>query len=73
MRQLYGAIKQNFSWLRTMATVNTFQIAADMPLDTWVMVGLYPIVTLQHSSTTSYQVSYHIRYLFFESDNRILP
>jgi hypothetical protein len=37
MRQLYGAIKKNFSWLRTMATVNTFQISADMPLDTWVM------------------------------------
>jgi hypothetical protein len=24
-------------------------------------VGLYPIVTLQYSSTTLYQVSYHIR------------
>ena len=28
-------------------------------------VGLYPIVTFQYSSTTSYQVSYHIQYLFF--------
>ena len=28
-------------------------------------VGLYSIVTLQYSSTTSYQVSYHIQYLFF--------
>ena len=28
-------------------------------------LGLYPIVTLQYSSTTSYQVSYHIQYLFF--------
>jgi hypothetical protein len=28
-------------------------------------VGLYPIVTLQYSSTASYQVSYHIQYLFF--------
>ena len=28
-------------------------------------VGLYPIVTFQYSSTTLYQVSYHIRYLFF--------
>jgi hypothetical protein len=38
-----------------------------------VRVGLYPIVTLQHRSTTLYQVSYQIQYLFFESDNRILP
>ena len=30
-----------------------------------VAVGLYPIVTFQYSSTTLYQVSYHIRYLFF--------
>jgi hypothetical protein len=28
-------------------------------------VGLYPIVTFQYSSTTLYQVSYHIQYLFF--------
>jgi hypothetical protein len=28
-------------------------------------VGLYPIATLQYSSTTLYQVSYHIQYLFF--------
>ena len=28
-------------------------------------VGLYPIVTLQYSSTTLYQVSYHIRWLLF--------
>jgi hypothetical protein len=28
-------------------------------------LGLYPIVTFQYSSTTLYQVSYHIRYLFF--------
>jgi hypothetical protein len=28
-------------------------------------VGLYPIVTSQYSSTTSYRVSYHIRSLFF--------
>ena len=26
-----------------------------------VRVGLYPIVTLQYSSTALYQVSYHIR------------
>jgi hypothetical protein len=25
----------------------------------------YPIVTFQYSSTTLYQVSYHIQYLFF--------
>ena len=25
-----------------------------------VLLGLYPIVTLQYSSTTLYQVSYHI-------------
>ena len=36
-------------------------------------VGLYPIVTFQYSSTTLIQVSYHIQYLFFQSDNRILP
>jgi hypothetical protein len=34
-------------------------------------LGLYPIVTLQCSSTTVYQVSYHIQSLFFESDNRM--
>jgi hypothetical protein len=28
-----------------------------------LQVGLYPIVTFQYSSTTLYQVSYHIRYL----------
>jgi coatomer protein complex subunit gamma len=28
-------------------------------------VGLYPIVTFQYSSTTLYQASYHIQYLFF--------
>ena len=38
-----------------------------------VGLGLYPIVTLQYSSTALYQVSDHIQYLFFESDNRILP
>ena len=38
-----------------------------------VSLGLHPIVTLQYSSTTLYQVSYHIQYLFFYSDNRILP
>jgi hypothetical protein len=27
-------------------------------------LGLYPIVTVQYSSTTLYQVSYHIQYLF---------
>jgi hypothetical protein len=36
-------------------------------------LGLYPIVTFQYSSTTLYQVSYHIQYLFFYSDNRISP
>jgi hypothetical protein len=45
--------------------------AADYNLD-W-QVGLYPIVTLQYSSTTSHQVSYHIQQLFSKSDNRILP
>jgi hypothetical protein len=28
-----------------------------------VELGLYPIVTFQYSSTTLYQVSYHIQYL----------
>ena len=28
-------------------------------------LGLYPIVTSQCSSTTLYQVSYHIQWLFF--------
>jgi hypothetical protein len=28
-------------------------------------VGLYPIVTFQYSSTTLYQISDHIQYLFF--------
>jgi hypothetical protein len=30
-----------------------------------VELGLYPIVTSQYSSTTLYQISYHIQYLFF--------
>ena len=30
-----------------------------------VLPGLYPIVTFQYSSTTLYQVSCHIQYLFF--------
>ena len=30
-----------------------------------VELGLYPIVTFQYSSTTLYQISYHIQYLFF--------
>ena len=28
-------------------------------------VGLYPIIAFQYSSTTLYQVSYHIQWLFF--------
>ena len=28
-------------------------------------LGSYPIVTFQYSSTTLYQVSYHIQWLFF--------
>jgi hypothetical protein len=36
-------------------------------------VGPYPTVTSQYSSTTLYQFSCHIRWLFFESDDRILP
>jgi hypothetical protein len=39
----------------------------------WALLGQYPIVTFQYSSTTLYQVSYHIQSLFFESDNRIYP
>ena len=35
--------------------------------------ALYPIVTWQYSSTTLYQVPYHIQQLSFESDDRILP
>ena len=36
-------------------------------------LGLYPIVTSQYSSTALCQVSYHVQYLFFYSDNRIYP
>ena len=46
---------------------------SDQMLRRKVRVGLYPIVTLQYISATLYQVSYHIQYLFFESDNRTLP
>ena len=28
-------------------------------------LGLYPIITFQYGSTTLYQVSYHMQYLFF--------
>jgi hypothetical protein len=40
-------------------------------LEGGVRLGLHPIVTFQYTSTTLYQVSHHIQYLFFESDNRI--
>ena len=33
--------------------------------DRMVRLGLYPIVTFQYSSTTLFQISYHIQYLFF--------
>jgi len=46
---------------------------SDQMLRRKVRVGLYPIVTLHVISATLYQVSYHIQYLFFESDNRTLP
>jgi hypothetical protein len=36
-------------------------------------LGLYPIVTSQHSSTTSYQVSYHIEALFSKVAIRFIP
>jgi hypothetical protein len=42
---------------------------AEMPAA--VRLGLYPFVSSQHSSTTLYQVSYHVQWLDFESDNRI--
>jgi hypothetical protein len=29
------------------------------------VLGLYPIVTFEYSSTALYQVSYHIQHLFF--------
>jgi ankyrin repeat protein len=34
------------------------------PLYLAAQSGLYPIVTFQYSSTTSYQVSYHIQCMF---------
>ena len=36
-------------------------------------LGSYPIVTLQDSSTASYQVSNHTQQLFSQSDNRMYP
>jgi hypothetical protein len=33
--------------------------------DYHLLVGYYPIATSQYSSTTLYQVSYHIQYLLF--------
>jgi hypothetical protein len=38
---------------------------ADEEAEAEVRLGIYPIVTFQYSSTTLYQVSYHIQYLFF--------
>ena len=38
-----------------------------------VLLGLYPVVTSQHRSTTVYQVSYRSRSLLFESGDRISP
>jgi hypothetical protein len=37
----------------------------DNPAHVFARLGLYPIVTFQYISTTLYQVSYHIQYLFF--------
>ena len=36
-------------------------------------VGSHLTATSQYSSTTSYQVPYHIRSLLFESDSRVSP
>jgi hypothetical protein len=36
-------------------------------------VGPYPIAISQYSAATSYQVSYHIQSLCFESDGRLYP
>jgi hypothetical protein len=44
----------------------TFKLAPFRPEDRGTYdIGLYPIVTFQYISTTLYQVSYHIQYLFF--------
>jgi hypothetical protein len=41
--------------------------AVDEPAAAWrrCRVALHPIVTFQYSSTTSYQVCFHIQFLFF--------
>ena len=52
-------------------TVYKFGLSAESVEARWFWaileaeLGLYPIVTFQYSSTTSFQVSYHIQYLFF--------
>ena len=60
------------SWLcrASLVAARTFEIAIQTDE---VRIGLYPTVTFQYSSTTSYQGSYHIQYLLFESDNRMSP
>ena len=52
MRQLYGAIKKEFDWLRTMATVNAFTIPGDMPLD---VSAVPPVLFDTRQSTGAYQ------------------
>jgi ATP-dependent RNA helicase DHX57 len=42
------------------ATGHSVNLSAD-----WARPGLHPIVALQYSSTTLYQVSYHIQWLVF--------
>jgi hypothetical protein len=44
---------------------NAYYWKAELASDSLAQVGPYPVVTFQYSSTTLYQVSYHIQYLFF--------
>ena len=55
LRATIGPDTPRPDWARANETFSVLEVG----------VGLYPIVTFQYSSTTSYQVSYHIRYLFF--------
>ena len=52
--KLLGAAGMGMSW-------NPAGVASIAAADVAAQLGLYPIVTSQYSSTTLYQVSYHIQ------------
>jgi hypothetical protein len=65
-----GGAEAAFRFVEVFGGIGGFRLALDAlggrcvfcsELDQGARIGLYPIVTLQYSSTTLYQVSYHIQ------------